>query len=130
MLAFRGSILATSPPDWHGTPCGGRRWRRSPDKAAEFSIPYSLVPIPCSLLFPNILIPDFGMRGDEAFHQSAALGAVEIDHFRSVLAQPVETSRKGSALAHHQRANAELAHQSAAIPAGSKRGDHYQVAIA
>ena len=39
------------------------------------------------------------------------------------------SSREGAALADHQRADAELANQAAAIPARRERRNHHQVAI-
>ena len=71
------------------------------------------------LLFADVLVPDFGVLGDEAFKQLAALACVEIDDLDAIFAQPVEAAGKGAAFADHERADAELAHQSAAIPAGA-----------
>src|SRR5229473_6405846 len=76
------------------------------------------------LLLSDVLVPDFGMLGDEGLEQLAALGVVEVDDVDAVLAQPVEAAGKGAALAHDHRADAELAHQPAAIPARGERGDH------
>ncbi len=65
-----------------------------------------------------------------AFEQKAAFFVVEVDDFDAVLAQPVEAASEGAAFAHDQRADAELAHQAAAIPAWSQCGDHDFVAVA
>jgi len=70
------------------------------------------------------------VEGDVAFEQLPALAAVQVDDLDAVLAEPVETSGKGSALADNQRADAKLTDQAAAIPAWGERGDHDQVAIA
>src|SRR5579863_8550840 len=92
----------------------------------------SLVPTPlssCFSLFSNILVPNLRVRGDVAFEQLAARAVVEIDHFDAVLAKPVDASLKRAALAHHNRSDAKLPHQAAAVPAGRKRRYHHQVAI-
>jgi len=70
------------------------------------------------------------MAGDKGLEQLAAFLAVEVDDFDAVFAEPVEAAGKGAALPHDQSADAELAHQATAIPAGSQRGYHDQVAIA
>src|SRR5271166_3177445 len=85
---------------------------------------------PLTLLFSDIFIPDFGMAGDEGSEQLAAIPAVEVDDFDAVFAQPVKAAGKRAALTYYQGADAELANQAAAIPAGSQRGYHDQVAIA
>ena len=54
---------------------------------------------------------------------------MQIDHFDSIFSEPVEAARKIHRFANDQRADAELAHQSAAIPAGRQRGHHDFVAI-
>src|SRR5579863_4544313 len=70
------------------------------------------------------------MLGDVALEQFAAVAIVEVDHVDPVLAQPVETAGKGTALTHDQRSDAKLADQPAAVPARSQCGDHDHVAIA
>jgi hypothetical protein len=70
------------------------------------------------------------MRGDVTSEQVAAFLVVEIDDPDAILAQPVKTAGKVAALTHDERADAELAHQTAAIPAGRERSDHHHVAIA
>jgi hypothetical protein len=45
------------------------------------------------LLFPDVFLPHLGTSGDIAFQQLAALGALEVDDFDAVFAQPIETAR-------------------------------------
>lgn len=78
---------------------------------------------------PHILVPNLRPLSDEAFQQFAALLAIEIDHLNPMLAQPVDAALERPALAHHHRADPELPHQPAAIPARSQRCHHYQVPI-
>ncbi len=83
-----------------------------------------------SLLFPDVLIPNFRMRRDVPFEQFPAFAAVEVDDFYAVCAQPVNSSSEGAALADHQSAKAKLPDKTAAVPARGERGDHDQVTIA
>jgi hypothetical protein len=83
-----------------------------------------------SLLFPDVLIPNFRVRRDVPFEQFPAFAAVEVDDFYAVGAQPVNSSGEGAALADDQSAKAKLPHKAAAIPARGERGDHDQVTIA
>jgi hypothetical protein len=83
-----------------------------------------------SLLFPDVFIPYFWMGRDIPFEQLSTLAAIEVDHFYSVGAQPVDSSGKVAALAYYQRREAKLPHQPAAIPARGERSNHDQVAIA
>src|SRR5579863_9063619 len=82
------------------------------------------------LFFADVLVPDFGMLGDEGREEVATLLAVEVNDGHAVLAQPVETAGKGAAFAHHDGADAELADQPRAVPAGGEGGDHDDVAVA
>jgi hypothetical protein len=83
-----------------------------------------------SLLFPDVLIPNFRVRRDVSFKQFPAFVAVEVDDFYAVGAQPVNSSGEGAALADDQSTEAKLPHKAAAIPARGERGDHDQVTIA
>ena len=82
------------------------------------------------LLFSDILVPDFGVLGDVALEEFAALAAVQVDDVDAVFAQPVQSAEERAAFAHYERADAKLPHQSAAIPAGREGGDHDEIAIA
>jgi len=82
------------------------------------------------LVLSDVLVPDFGMLGDEGVEEFAAFGVVEIDHVNAVLAEPINASREGTAFADHHGSDAELADQAAAVPARSQRGDHDEVAVA
>src|ERR1019366_5200550 len=81
------------------------------------------------LLFADVLVPDFGMRADVAGEQRRAFLGIEIDHAHADRAQPVEAALKIPAFADHQRAEAELPDESAAIPARRESRDHDQIAI-
>ena len=61
--------------------------------------------------------------------QFPALVVVQVDDGYAILAQPVDAAGKSAALAHDHRADAELAHQPAAIPARRQSGDHDHVAV-
>src|SRR3546814_730213 len=54
----------------------------------------------------------------------------EVNHVDAVLAQPRDPAVEVHRLAHHHRADVELPHQAAAVPARGERGDHDGVAIA
>src|SRR5580704_4509600 len=54
---------------------------------------------------------------------------MQIDHFDSIFSQPVNAAREIHRFADDQRANTELPHQSAAIPARRQRGHHDLVTI-
>jgi hypothetical protein len=82
------------------------------------------------LLFADIFIPYLRMRGDISFEQFPALAAVEVDYFDTIFAQPIEASSEGPAFSDDERSKAKLPYEAAAIPAGRKRGDHYEITIA
>src|SRR3546814_16951397 len=54
----------------------------------------------------------------------------EVNHVDAGLAQPRDPAVEVHRLAHHHRADVELPHQAAAVPARGARGDHDGVAIA
>src|SRR3546814_3350764 len=66
---------------------------------------------------------------DLAQHLDAALVG-QVDDLDAVLAQPLDPAVEVHRLAHHHRADVELPHQAAAVPARGERGDHDGVAIA
>src|SRR5581483_4627896 len=70
------------------------------------------------------------MCGYKFLQQSAAFLAVEIDDFDAILAEPLDSPTESAALAYDDYSDAKLPHQPAAIPAGSERCDHHQIAIA
>src|SRR5258708_32961041 len=70
------------------------------------------------------------MRCDEAAEQLEALLRVEIDDLDAERAQPVDAALEGARLADDDLAEAELAHEAAAVPARRERRDHDEVAIA
>src|SRR5208282_2226291 len=62
-------------------------------------------------------------------HGNAFLG-VEVDNPDAERAQPFDAALEIPSVADHQRAKTELAHKSAAVPAGRERGDHDHVTVA
>jgi hypothetical protein len=81
-------------------------------------------------LFANIFMPHFRVRRDEFFQQLAAIPVIEIDDLDTVGAEPLQAAGEGAALAHNHSTDAKLPHQPAAVPTGSQRGNHNQIAIA
>lgn len=69
------------------------------------------------------------MRADETGEQIDAFLAIEVDDVDAVFAEPVDTTLEGAAFADDQCADAELADEAAAVPAGCESGDHDQVAV-
>jgi hypothetical protein len=61
-------------------------------------------------------------------HRDAFLG-IEIDDPDAEGAQPLDAALEIPGVANDQRAKSELAHESAAVPTGSERGDHDHVAV-
>src|SRR5260370_38363945 len=53
-----------------------------------------------------------------------------VEHFRAVLAEPIDAAAEIHGLADHYGANAKLADQTAAIPARSERSHHNFVSVA
>ena len=82
-----------------------------------------------SLLFADVLIPDFRMFGDIALEQFSAFVVIEVDDFDAVGAEPFYAALKRAAFAHDNCTEAKLAYKAAAIPAWSQRRNHHQIAI-
>src|SRR4051794_17688083 len=80
-------------------------------------------------LLADVLVPDLGMRGDEAGQQLDALGRRQIHDLDAALAKPVDAAGERDRLAHHHLGDAELADEAAAVPARGKRRHHHRVAI-
>src|ERR1700722_5132167 len=79
--------------------------------------------------FTNVFVPNLRMRRNESFHQLTTLAIVEVDDFHAVFTQPVQAAGEGAAVTDHKRSDSELAHQTTAVPARSKRSHHHQIAI-
>jgi len=69
------------------------------------------------------------MFSDVAGHQIETFLVVEIDDANAVLTKPLDAAGKVPAITDYEGSNAELADESAAIPAWRERGNHHQVAI-
>ncbi len=81
------------------------------------------------LILPDIFVPHFGMLADITGQQGETLGGIEVDDVDAQRAEPLHAALKVAALADNQSAEAKLADQPAAIPAGSERRDHGELAI-
>src|ERR1700756_128974 len=98
--------------------------RASPEPLPRFASPREP-----SLLFADVFVPHRGIRGDVVCEQIDTFLRMQVDHFDAILSQPADAAPKIHRLADNQRADAELPHQSAAIPAGGQRGHHDFVPI-
>src|SRR5688572_3804569 len=72
-------------------------------------------------LLADIFVPDLRVRGDIVAEQFLALPRFQVHDFHAAFAQPVDAALEGARLAHHHRADLELHHQPAAVPAGCER---------
>jgi len=82
-----------------------------------------------SLFLADVFIPDFGMGLDEAGEEIDALARGEVVDLEAVVAEPVDASLEGLAFADDDCLKTKLADKPGAIPAGSERGDHDEVAV-
>lgn len=76
-----------------------------------------------------VFVPDFGVLADVVGEEVGAGRRVEVDDFDSGGAEPVEASGEVARFADDEGAEAELADEAAAVPAGGERGDHDEVAV-
>ncbi|SRR5579885_288731 len=83
-----------------------------------------------NLLFPDVFIPDCGICLNVSREEFEAFLGVEVDHFNAERAEPIDAALESAAFSDDDFAKAELAYEPAAIPAGSQRCNHNQVAIA
>src|SRR3546814_12143594 len=75
--------------------------------------------------------PPRSTRTDPLFPYTPLFRSVgQVDDLDAVLAQPLDPAVEVHRLAHNHRADVELPHQAAAVPARGERGDHDGVAIA
>src|SRR6185436_15787498 len=80
-------------------------------------------------LLADVLVPDLRVPRDEPLEQVDALLRVEVDHLDPVLAEPLDPALEGARLPDHDRPDAELADQPAAVPARRERGGDRDIAI-
>ena len=66
---------------------------------------------------PDVLVPQRRVLGDELLHHGHAALVVQKRNPHAVLGQPVVPTGEGATLTDHHRADVELAHQAAAVPA-------------
>src|SRR5437868_1973233 len=82
------------------------------------------------LLLANVFVPHLRVRPDIIAQQGNTLLRIEVDHFHTQRAQPIDSTLKVAALADYNRAKTKLPNQTAAIPAGREGSDHDEVTIA
>src|SRR5258707_653282 len=70
------------------------------------------------------------MGGNVVREHLDAIFGVEVDDIGAVLAQPIDAAAKVHGLADHYGADAKLANQAAAVPAGRQGSNHDFVAVA
>src|SRR5687767_10809282 len=80
-------------------------------------------------ILADVLVPHVRMGGDVVAEHADAFGVLKVDHLDAVLAQPVDAAAEVHRFADHHRADVELPHQPAAVPAWCERGDHDRVAV-
>src|SRR3546814_2849375 len=75
-------------------------------------------------ILADVLVPHLGVGRDPvAQHLDAALVG-QVDDLDAVLAQPLDPAVEVHRLAHHHRADVELPHQAAAVPARGRSEEH------
>ena len=77
----------------------------------------------------DIFIPNGRIFADISGQEVDAFGGMQVDDLNAVLAEPVDPASEVDRLAYDYSGDAELADQSAAIPARRQRGNHDLVAI-
>src|SRR5215472_9491259 len=105
-----------------------RRVRSSQDSQAIGISRRKLEPT-SGLVFADVFFPEFGMAADEASQEIDAFAGVEVNDGDAILAEPLDATLEVDGFADQHGADAKLADEAAAIPAGRKRGDHDFVAI-
>src|SRR6266851_4073393 len=81
------------------------------------------------LFFADIFSPDFRVIGHIFGEHVDAFVRVGVEHFGAVFAQPIDAAAEIYGLADNYGANAKLADQAAAVPAGRQGRDHDFVAV-
>jgi hypothetical protein len=74
-------------------------------------------------------VPEGGVGGDVVAHHGDAGGVGEVDDGDAEVAEPVLTAGEVLGFADDDGAEAELADEAGAVPAGGERGDHDEVAV-
>ena len=81
------------------------------------------------LIDADVFVPDGGVGGDVVAHHGDAGEVGEVDDLDAEVAEPVLAAGEVDALAEDDGAEAELADEAGAVPAGGERGDHDEVAV-
>jgi hypothetical protein len=74
-------------------------------------------------------VPEGGVGGDVVAHHGDAGGVGEIDDVYAEVAEPVLAAGEVLGFADDDGAEAELADEAGAVPAGGERGDYDEVAV-
>lgn len=78
----------------------------------------------------DVFVPNGRVGGDVGGEEGDAFGGVEVDDLDAELAEPVDAAAEVLALADDETAEAELADEAGAVPAGGEGGDHGDGAVA
>src|SRR5262249_34481786 len=81
------------------------------------------------LALPDILVPQLRPRPNELAHHLDAIWRSEVHDAHAILAKPVEAAGEIDGVADDERADPELAHEPAAVPAGREGRREDLVAI-
>src|SRR5687768_7989979 len=82
-----------------------------------------------NLIFSNVLIPHFRIRGNELREHFDTLLRVQIYYIDTVFLQPIDAAFEIYRFADDHSSYAELANEPAAVPARREGGDHDRVFI-
>src|ERR1700722_6949814 len=84
----------------------------------------------CFGAFPDVLVPDIRIPGNEGRQQFLALFRTHVDDLDAVFTQPIDPAAKRRRLADDYLHDPELPDQAAAIPARRERRDHDRILVA
>jgi hypothetical protein len=79
--------------------------------------------------FAYVLVPDFRVLSDVGGEEFGAFGGVEVDDLDTGGAEPVQATGEVTGFADDDGAEAELADEATAVPAGGESADHDEVAV-
>lgn len=79
--------------------------------------------------FANVFVPEGRVGGDEGLHEGDAVLVGEVEDVNAGVAEPGEGSGEVLGFADEDGAEAELADEAGAVPAGGECGDEDEVAV-
>lgn len=82
------------------------------------------------VLEADVFVPNLRVGDDVVGEEVDAFLGVQVEDFDAVVAKPLLAALEIDALADDERADVELAHEAAAVPARRQRGHHDRVAVA